>query len=139
MNTNTLPYRYGTAMLPVVVNLLKEQPGETRLLDDFLLEAREEVEVDITRSRTKRRTISRRTASRRERLDLGRYFDLAQRIQQARNYALAALETFQTTGEVHWLDVALLQFETGERFEKSRLRARLNLDPVLCDRLMRAC
>jgi hypothetical protein len=125
-------------MLPVVVNTLKERPGETQLLSDFLQEAREELQADIKTSQGKRRKICGRMSSRRERLDLGRYFDLAQRIQKARMYALAALEKFQSTGEEHWLDVALLQFETGERFQKSRLHMRVNLDPVLCDRLMRA-
>lgn len=139
MNTQTLTFRYSLQMLPVVVKALQDKRVGLSALLDFLPQAWADLEHQKEKYVARRAAGSQVTVSRMERLAVGRYFDISRRYLKAFRQSLELLESFLENGKEHILDKALRQFETGLRFQDAHLKARMNLAPMLCERLSRAC
>jgi phage tail tube protein FII len=126
-------------MLPVLVRAIQERSAGPKALRDFLCAARQKLESDIQITARRRKVVTHRSRSRRERMQVGRYYDLDRRSQQALRLALEALQSYLDEGDEKQLDQALRQYDTSERFQRSQLRARMDLTPLVCERISRAC
>ena len=133
MKTHNLFIQYGTHMLPIVVKALKEKREGIKALFDFLPQAWRELEQRQSINHSRRNMIRLAACDRQARLSLGRYFDLGRRSCKALRLALQALEKYRDKEDERFLDAALRQYETGERFEKARLEVRLGLPEVVPD------
>lgn len=137
MNTQST-YQYGTSMLPVLLNSVMKRETGAGTLRQFLPHAWEELENQSESSRLSRTSVTRQTTTRTERLMVSRYFDLDQRKQKALRKALESVENYLQDERKEWLEKALRQYETGERFLTARLRMRMELEPMVCERISRA-
>ena len=126
-------------MLPVVVQALKGKREGPSILADFLSQARFALERRHKISQARRNFVYEQRNSRRERQSLVRYFDVVLQSQRAHQVALETLGKFLDNNEEHLLDEALRHYETGERYQKARIKMRMQLTPRLCDRLFQAC
>ena len=86
----------------------------------------------------RRHLVSRRTTSRKERMQVNRYYELNRRSQQSLKLALKALESFNKDSDEKWLDQALRQYDTSERFRISQLKTRMRFMPLVCERISQA-
>lgn len=124
-------------MLPIVVKALQNRSLGHFSLRKFLSQAWQELHLETDQVRTERSRLTALTGSRRERLEAGRLYDLAQRAQKSKKLALEALQQFLTDGQERWLEKSLSAFETAERYQSAHLKMRMNLAPILCERLTR--
>ena len=137
MNTQSI-YQYGTSMLPVLLNSVMKREAGVGTLRQFLPHAWQELENQSETSRLSRTSVTRQTTTRNERLLVSRYYDLEQRKQKALRRALESVENYLVDERKEWLEKALRQYETGERFLTARLRMRMRLAPMVCERISRA-
>jgi hypothetical protein len=132
-------FKYGISILPVLVKAIQARKAGPKALRDFLSAAQKELESDVELTARRRALVSRRTNSRQERTQVNRYYDLKRRSQKALKLALEALESYLEQGGERWLDRALRQYDTSERFRRSQLQTRMRLMPMVCERISRAC
>ena len=138
MTTTTLLQQYGLAMLPVIVQALQERRIGPLVLRQFLNHGNNDLkrlELQLSRSR---RTVRVGALSRSDRLAVYQYFELERRSLHAYKLALMRLEEYFSRPDDRLLEHALLQYETGERFQKKRLQSRTEFPPRLSDRITRA-
>ena len=126
-------------MLPVVVSSVKEQRAGLFALTKFIREADRDIQKSVKQMEQQRREVCSQLTCRRDRMAAHRYFDLGRRSQKAYQEAIDAMKAYLESGEESLLNLALRQFETGERFGKARLEQRVRFAPNLCDRFARAC
>lgn len=131
-------FQYGLSILPVLVNAILEKRTGPRALRAFLKRAWAELEQGTQEMVHQRNLVNDMTTLRRERLAVNRYYDLDRRSRQALKLSLEALESFLKDRRKSWLDQALRQYDTSERFQNSKLRARMDLPPMICERISRA-
>ena len=138
MITTTLFQQYGVAMLPVIILALQNRRIGPLVLRRFLEYGETDLkrqELELGRSRRRLRV---GTLSRSDRLAVHHYFELERRSLHAFNLALRKLEEYLQQPQETLLEQALLQYETGERFRKKRLKSRGKFPPKLSEKMARA-
>lgn len=131
-------FQYGLSILPVLVNAIRTKSAGPKALRDFLDTAQQELQDEMELTARRRHLVSRRTTSRKERMQVNRYYELNRRSQQSLKLALKALESFNKDSDEKWLDQALRQYDTSERFRISQLKTRMRFMPLVCERISQA-
>lgn len=130
--------KFGISLLPILVQARKTKGTSHHRVLDFVRRCEPELDSACKLVSEQREAATNKGLSRRDRLAIGRYFDLRQRSLRSYRLALSALEEHVKRDQEYLLDKALLQFETGERFRKNLIKMRIHLPGMLCNNISRA-
>lgn len=130
---------YGVTVIPVLINSILNGRAGPLALRRFLKRAWSQLEEEQGIQEERRVKVTKRTPARKERMQVTRYYDCERRSYKALRSSLGALESFLEERDESWLEKSLLEYETSERFRKSQLAMRMRLQPILCERISRAC
>ncbi len=132
-------FEYGVSVIPVLIDSILTGRAGPLALRRFLKNAWTEVEEEQSMQEQRRKRVTKRTPSRRERMQVTRYYDCERRSHRALRSSLKALENYLTERDEQWLEKSLLEYETSERFRKNQLAMRIRFQPMVCERISRAC
>ena len=132
-------FEYGVSVIPVLIDSILTGRAGPLALRQFLKYAWTEVEEEQSTQEQRRTRVTKRTPSRRERMQVTRYYDCERRSHRALRSSLKALENYLTERDETWLEKSLLEYETSERFRKNQLAMRIRFQPMVCERISRAC
>lgn len=111
-------------MLPIVVAAIKGKRAGLKLLRDFLQRAKEQLENEEALNDSRMRTLNRTRVSRRDRMSVIRYFSLVRKAHEAQAQALSTLDRYFNRQDEAYLDLALSHYETAEKLERAKVKAR---------------
>ncbi|MFA7479850.1 MAG: hypothetical protein WC314_05040 [Vulcanimicrobiota bacterium] len=137
-NHNSAYSQYGLSFMPVLINRVQDGTAGAQAIGWFLNGAWADLEQEQETEELCRARVNSRTPTRRELLQVARYFDYGRRTHKALRLALKAMEKYLAAQDETLLEQALLQYETGERYRRSRLYIRMSLQPIVCERISRA-
>ena len=132
-------FEYGVSVIPILINSILAGRAGPLALRRFLKRAWTQVEEDQTTQEQRRKRVTKRTPSRRERMQVTRYYDCERRSHRALRSSLTALENYLAGRDETWLEKSLLEYETSERFRKNQLAMRIRFQPMVCERISQAC
>ena len=125
-------------MLPVIIQALLDRRFGPLVLRQFLKSGQSDMEKLRRKLGRSRRLLQADLLSRTDRLAAYQYFELYRRSLHSYDLALELLHDYLKTPDENLLAQALLQYETGEGYQKKRLQSRVKFSPRLSEKVTRA-
>ena len=97
-------FEYGVSVIPVLINSILAGRAGPLALRRFLKRAWTQVEEGQTTQEQRRKRVTKRTPSRRERMQVTRDYDCERRSHRALRSSLTALENYLAERDETWLE-----------------------------------